>query len=78
MTIKGHFDGAVIVPDEPLHLPANRALIMHIERVGEDGAEAEGSALAWLAANAVDSDALPADLADRHDHYLYGVSPDEP
>ncbi len=24
------------------------------------------------AANAVDSDALPVDLADRHDRYLYG------
>ena len=28
--------------------------------------------LAWVAANAVDSDALPTDLADQHDHYLYG------
>ena len=34
--------------------------------------ETEESALAWIAANAVDSDALPADLADQHDHYLYG------
>jgi hypothetical protein len=34
--------------------------------------ETEESALAWIAANAVDSDALPADLAVQHDHYLYG------
>ena len=36
------------------------------------GARATGdeSALAWLAANAIEDDALPADLADRHDHYL--------
>ena len=33
---------------------------------------AEGSALSWIAANATDSDALPTDLADQHDHYLYG------
>ena len=28
--------------------------------------------LTWLAANAIESDTLPADLAERHDHYLYG------
>jgi hypothetical protein len=33
---------------------------------------AEESALAWLAANAVEHDALPTDLADQHDRYLYG------
>ncbi len=33
---------------------------------------AEESALAWLAAHAVEDDALPTDLADQHDHYLYG------
>lgn len=32
----------------------------------------EGSALVWIAANAVENDALPTDLADEHDHYLYG------
>ena len=32
----------------------------------------EGSALVWIAANAVDSDALTTDLADEHHHhYLY-------
>ena len=35
MTVYGHFDGKVIVPDEP-------------------------------------PDALPIDLADQHDYYLYG------
>jgi hypothetical protein len=32
----------------------------------------ETSALDWIAANSVESDALPTDLADEHDHYLYG------
>jgi hypothetical protein len=32
----------------------------------------EKSGLAWLAANAVENDALPTDLADQHDCYLYG------
>lgn len=74
MTVNAHFDGKVIVPDEPLDLPPNQALILQIQTVSENGAPAEESALAWIAENAVDSDAVPADLADRHDHYLYGRS----
>ena len=69
MTVNAHFDGKVIVPDEPLDLRPNQALIVQIEPL--EG-ETEESALAWIAANAVDSDALPTDLADQHDHYLYG------
>ena len=44
---------------------------MQIEPVGARE-PADESALAWLAANAVKNDALPADLADQHDHYLNG------
>lgn len=71
MTVKGHFDGKAIIPDEPLDMPPNQALILQIERVGPPE-PAEDSALAWLAANAVENDQLPTDLADHHDHYLYG------
>ena len=56
MTVTAHFDGKVIVPDEPLDLRPNQALIVQIEPI--EG-ETEESALAWIAANAVDSDALP-------------------
>ena len=78
MTVSAHFDGKVIVPDEPLDLPPNQALIVQIERVGGEAVPSDESALTWLAANAVDSEALPIDLADRHDHYLYGrISTDE-
>jgi hypothetical protein len=69
VTVTAHFDGKVIVPDEPLDLRPNQALILQIEPL--EG-ETEESALDWIAANAVDSDALPTDLADQHDHYLYG------
>ena len=71
MTVSAHFDGKVIVPDEPLDLPPNQALILQIQSVGGKDISTEESSLAWIAANAVDSDALPVDLADRHDHYLY-------
>ena len=71
MTVSAHFDGKVIIPDEPLDLPPNQALIVQIERVGDRDSAGE-SALAWLAANAVENDSLPTDLAEQHDHYLYG------
>ena len=35
MTVNAHFDGKVIVPDEPL-LPPNQALIVSIETVAEE------------------------------------------
>jgi len=73
MTVNAHFDGRAIIPDEPLDMPPNQALILQIERVGPRE-PVEESALAWLAANAVDNDALPTDLADQHDHYLYGCA----
>jgi hypothetical protein len=71
VTVNAHFDRKAIIPDEPLDLPPNQALILQIERVGPRE-PVEESALAWLAANAVEDDALPTDLADQHDHYLYG------
>ena len=71
MLVNAHFDGKAIIPDEPLDLPPYQALIVQIERAGTHET-AEVSAVAWLAANAVESDELPTDLADRHDHYLYG------
>jgi hypothetical protein len=50
-------------------LKPNQVQIVQIEPI--EG-ETEESASAWIAANAVDSDPLPTDLADRHDHYLFG------
>jgi len=62
MTVSAHFDGKAIVPDEPLDLPPNRPLIVQIERVSNEASPTEESVLTWLAANAVDSEALPTDL----------------
>jgi hypothetical protein len=33
VAIKGHFDGRVIFPDEPVNLPANQRLIVHLQPV---------------------------------------------
>ncbi len=74
MNVNAHFDGKVIVPDEPLDLPPNQPLIVNIEMVSGESEPGEEPVLSWLAANAVESDALPTDLADWHDHYLDGCS----
>ena len=34
MTVNAHFDGKAIIPDEPLDLRPNQALIVQIEPVG--------------------------------------------
>ena len=72
MTVNAHFDGKVIIPDELLDLLPNQALIVQIEPVNRTCEPAEESVLAWLAAHASESPALPADLADQHDRYLSG------
>lgn len=35
VAIRGHFDGKVIVPDEPLDLQANQRVIIHVEPIQE-------------------------------------------
>jgi hypothetical protein len=35
--LKAHFDGKVIVPDEPVDLPTNQKLIVHVEAVDGQG-----------------------------------------
>jgi hypothetical protein len=32
MTVNAHFDGRAIIPDEPLDMPLDQALIVQIER----------------------------------------------
>ncbi len=77
-TVTAHFDGKVIVPDEPLDLPPNQPLIVRIEPAGAPDINAGESSLIWLAAHAVESDSLPADLSEQHDHYLYGCRRKDP
>ncbi len=75
IAFKAHFDGKVIVPDEPVKLPTNRPLAVRVElaRSRRSKNVREDSVLEWLVENAVADDSLPADLAYQHDHYLYGT-----
>ena len=61
----GHFDGRVIVPDQPLSLPVGQKLQLRVEASPGQFAD-----LAELAADLPDS---PGDLSTEHDHYLYGT-----
>ncbi len=57
--LRAHFDGRVLVFDEPVELPVDRPLVVHVEQLGENGktaatqGEAE-EALRWIQANAVE------------------------
>ena len=82
MTIKAHFDGKVIVPDEPLDLPVNQPLEIQLlpaetgVPTAVDRADDVGRPLMDLlkAIEHLPSDPdAPTDMAAQHDHYLYGL-----
>jgi hypothetical protein len=67
-SISAHFDGRVIVPDEPVELPVCQQLRIHVELV-----EPSPPRFAELLRFASDLPDAPADLSAQHDHYLYGT-----
>ena len=66
-SISAHFDGHVLVPDEPLELPIGQPLKVQIQ-IGTD----RENRFADLRALAADLSDAPSDLAAQHDHYLQG------
>jgi hypothetical protein len=73
-TLKVHFDGRVLVPDEPVDLPLNRPLELSVVSCDEPSrAAAALDKLAALAHNHPIGSSKPRDLAAQHDHYLYGT-----
>lgn len=73
VAIRGHFDGKVFVPDEPVDLPPNRPLLLHVElerTAGDPSAQQDLWAVLEQHAGTVDA---PADWSSQHDHYLYGT-----
>ena len=67
-SVLGHFDGKVIVPEEPIDLPAGQRLRVQIETLG-----AQSPRFADLLKFAAEVPDAPSDLAAQHDHYLYGT-----
>ena len=74
MTIRAHFDGKTLVPDEPVNLPVNCPLQIEVApvapaTVGQRPQKNLAAALNDLPANPD----WPSDGAAQHDHYLYGT-----
>jgi hypothetical protein len=73
--VKAHFDGKVLIPDEPVKLPVNCALELHIQPVEASlPASVTGKPLLRLLKALEELPAnhnWPADGAAQHDHYLY-------
>ena len=74
-TIKAHFDGRAIVPDQPLNLVQGQPLVVQFEPAPEAGPPQSSSKhfLEWVVENLVARTDLPADGGTEHDHYLYGT-----
>jgi hypothetical protein len=66
--ISAHFDGRVIVPDQPLSLPIGQKLQLRVETSTESAGQ-----FADLSNFASDFSDSPGDLSQQHDHYLYGT-----
>jgi len=86
-TLKARFDGRVLVPEQPVDLPQNCVLEIHVEEATSDiatpaapltngAAPVEKSLLAQLveiSRTFPDDPDTPTDLAAQHDHYLHGM-----
>ena len=71
VTIRAHFDGKVIVPDEPVDLPVNQPLKVQLRPIAPQGAtpaaDRAREALDRLAARAIHGLRIP-DEALRREH----------
>ncbi len=66
-TIITHFDGKVLIPEEPIELPIGKKILIKIEAIEE-----EKPRFASLLQFAADLPDAPTDLSIQHDHYLTG------
>ena len=71
-TLTAHFDGKVLIPDEPVGLPTDCALKVQVELIGGRSAgDKPLEPLVELAKRFPVSG--PRDGAAQHDHYLYSL-----
>ena len=77
VAIKGHFDGKVFVPEEPVDLPRGQAVVMHVvptPAAEQADAAVNGDGDAWSVLQKLSGSVeAPADWSAEHDHYLYGT-----
>lgn len=68
-SFKAHFDGKVLVLDEPAELPVNQPLTVTVQ----PPRPASLGELASILEAMPDNRDTPPDLAAQHDHYLHGM-----
>jgi hypothetical protein len=73
MTLRAHFNGKVLVPDEPVNLPVNCALEVQVKPLGALSTVANPLVRLLALARKFPVTDGPADGAAQHDHYLYGL-----
>jgi hypothetical protein len=72
--LRAHFDGRVIVPDEPMDLPEGSILEVQINSVRRPAPKrAPLAELAEMIDKLPAPEGTPTDGAAQHDHYLYGT-----
>lgn len=71
--LKAHFDGKVLIPDEPVDLPRDCALEVHVEPVRQIPSNQSSLSRFVEAARRFPVTDGPTDGAAQHDHYLYGL-----
>ncbi|MEI6390931.1 MAG: hypothetical protein WCT12_07480 [Verrucomicrobiota bacterium] len=76
-TLTAHFDGKVIIPDQPVSLPVDCALEVRVQplqkRVPLAAEDRPLMKLVKLLEELPDNPDAPTDGAAQHDHYLYGL-----
>jgi hypothetical protein len=72
--LKAHFDGKVLVPDEPVDLPIDCVLEVQVRTLPDSSPEDRPLMnLVKLLEALPDNPNAPTDGAAQHDHYLYGL-----
>lgn len=72
-TLRARFDGKVLIPQEPVNLPMDRVLEIHVaEQEAAPSHDAPLASLADLVEKLPPLEGPSTDRAAHHDHYLYG------
>jgi hypothetical protein len=76
-TLTAHFDGKVLIPDQPVELPVNCALEVRVQPLKKPATLPPGDRplmrFIKLLEELPDNPDAPTDGAAQHDHYLYGL-----
>ena len=71
MTLRGHVEKGAVVLDEPLGFPDGTDLEIEVRAIAEPD---EGPTLYERLKDVIGTaQGLPADMAEKHDHYIHGV-----